>query len=155
MVTTRSRYSLRAMIDIARNQDEGPVRAADIAERQGISAGYLERLLKQLVSEGLVESRKGPGGGYKLARPAESITLEEILRGSGEDLAPTPCDRRDCGQECELYETCSAREAWTGMREAAEGYLGRRRLSELLEIPRAGGKTTNGLRPLRSSAGSH
>jgi Rrf2 family iron-sulfur cluster assembly transcriptional regulator len=143
------------MIDIARNQNEGPVRAADIAERQGISAGYLERLLKQLVSEGLVESRKGPGGGYLLRRPAESITLDEILHSSGEDLTSVPCERQDCEQECELYDTCSAREVWAGIREAAEEYLGRRHLSELLKIPRAGGKTTNGLRPLRSSAGSH
>jgi len=143
------------MIDIARHQDDGPVRAVDIAERENISAGYLERLLKQLVSEGLVESRKGPGGGYILARPADTITLDEILHGSGEDLTPVPCERQDCEQECELYDTCSAREVWAGMRDAAEGYLVQRRLSELLEIPRAGGKTTNGLRPLRSSAGSH
>ncbi|UCG43238.1 MAG: Rrf2 family transcriptional regulator [candidate division WOR-3 bacterium] len=155
MVTTRSRYSLRAMIDIARHQAGGPVRAADIAERENISAGYLERLLKQLVSEGLVRSRKGPGGGYLLKRPAESITLDQILHSSGEDLAPVPCERQDCEQECKLYHTCSAREVWAGMREAAEQYLGRHRLSELLEIPRAGGKTTNGLRPLRSTAGSH
>ena len=66
-VTTRTRYSLRAMIDIARHQGDGPVRSADIAERQQLSAGYLERILLMLVEAGLAESRKGPGGGYLLA----------------------------------------------------------------------------------------
>lgn len=153
-VTTRTRYSLRAMIDIARHQGDGPVRSADIAERQQLSAGYLERILLMLVEAGLAESRKGPGGGYLLARPPEKVSLAEVMAASGEELLAVPCVCETCNEECDMFDECPAREVWSGLRDVAGTYLEKHSLSEFLEVERrAGDNKKNGLRPLRSTAG--
>ncbi len=154
-VTTRARYSLRAMIDIARYQNNGPVRAADIGGRGQVSSGYLERILKRLVEAGLVSSQKGPGGGYVLARPAASISLADVFRASGEELLSVPCICEDCVEECPLYDQCRARAAWSQVRDAALQYMEQRKLAEFVDAKcRAEGENKQGLRPLRSTAGS-
>ena len=155
-ITTRARYSLRALIDIARHQESGPVRAADIAQRQQMSKGYLERILSHLVDAGLVDSRKGPGGGFLLARPAVDISAREVFAASGEELLTAPCMCDSCERDCPLYGNCPAREVWSGLRDAADAYLAQRNLAEFVSAGfRTGDKTQNGLRPLWSSGGSH
>ncbi len=147
---------MRALIDIARHQESGPVRAVDIAERQQVSKGYLERILNQLVEAGLVESRKGPGGGFLLARPADRIDGRDIFRASGEELLTAPCVCDSCERDCPLYDDCPARDVWSGLRDVTDAYLARRNLAEFVSVGfRAGDKRQNGLRPLWSSDGSY
>ena len=156
MITTRSRYALRAMIDIARHAGEGPVPTTDIARRQGVSAGYLERIMRRLVSAGLVSSRRGPGGGYVLVRPAARVSLADIVAAGGERVVSTPCTDEECGGVCPLAGDCPARAVWSGLNEASARYLGRQTLGGLVEqhCRAGGGSTKNGLRPLRSATGS-
>jgi Rrf2 family iron-sulfur cluster assembly transcriptional regulator len=131
------------------------VRAADIAERQHVSKGYLERILNQLGEAGLVESRKGPGGGFLLTRPAEKISAREVFAASGEELLTAPCMCDPCERDCPLYDDCPARDVWSGLRDAADAYLARRNLAEFVSVGfRAGDNRQNGLRPLWSSDGS-
>lgn len=152
-VTTRARYALRAVIDIADNAGGGSVRAADVARRQRISARYLERLLAALAESGVVESRKGPGGGYRLARPAADISVRDVILASGEMVALPPC--MDVGSEsCELAAGCPAHAVWDGLRRVADDYLAGCRISDLVGTgSRAVNTRKNGLRLLRPSAG--
>lgn len=152
-LTTRTRYALRALIDIARHDADGPVRAVDIAERQQLSVGYLERILLQLVDSGLVNSRKGPGGGYLLARPAEDIRLDEAIGASGEELLSVPCVCGEATEDCSLEHDCPARLAWAGLKEATQEYLEQHSIADFAgRDRRAGTAVKNGLRPLRSAA---
>ncbi|OYD15314.1 hypothetical protein CH330_01860 [candidate division WOR-3 bacterium JGI_Cruoil_03_51_56] len=132
-ITTRARYSLRAMIDIALNEGSGPVPASGIAQRQRLSRSYLERILKQLVTAGLAKSKKGPGGGYTLTRVPDKISLEEIFRASGEELAAVPCIGKKCGDSCPLYKFCPARPLWSGLESTVERYLKQHSLAEFLK----------------------
>jgi Rrf2 family iron-sulfur cluster assembly transcriptional regulator len=151
-LTTRTRYALRALIDIARHDGAGPVRAADIAERQQLSAGYLERILLQLVESGLVNSRKGPGGGYLLARPAEEISLAEALGASGEELFSVPCVCDEAVDTCSLEHDCRAHQVWAGLRGVTRDYLEQQSIADFAgRDRRAGTAVKNGLRPLRSA----
>ncbi len=156
VITTRSRYALRAMIDIARHGGEKPVTTVAVAERQGVSAGYLERIVRGLAEAGLLSSRRGPGGGYRLARDPEDIRLIDIVRAGGETVVSVPCACEDCGDECPLADDCPARQVWTGLNDVVGDYLERRTLDELVVEDRRAGdkKTKNGLRPLRSAVGS-
>lgn len=147
---------MRALIDIARHQESGPVRAVDIAEREQLSKGYLERILNQLVEAGLIESRKGPGGGFLLARSADRIDGRDIFRASGEELLTAPCMCDPCDRDCPLYGNCPARDVWSGLRDVADAYLAQRNLAEFVSAGfQAGDKRQNGLRPLWSTGGSH
>ena len=152
-LTTRTRYALRALIDISRHDGDGPVRAADIAERQQLSAGYLERILLQLVESGLVQSRKGPGGGYLLNRPAADISLAEAIAAGGEELFTVPCVCEEASEECSLEHDCPAHPVWAGLRRATQDYLEGQSLADIAgRDSRAGTTVINGLRPLRSAA---
>ena len=120
-----------------------------------MSQGYLERILNHLVEAELIQSRKGPGGGFLLARPIKDITVRQVFRASGEELLTAPCLYDDCESECPLSSTCPARDVWSGLRNVADEYLEGRTLAEFCDPSfRAGGEKKNGLRPLRSSAGS-
>jgi Rrf2 family iron-sulfur cluster assembly transcriptional regulator len=153
-VTTRARYALRAVIDIARHEHDGPVRGVDVARREGVSAGYLERLLLPLVEGGVIESRKGPGGGFRLARPAKEISVRDVVLASGESVELAPCVGDDCSA-CARASDCPACGVWNGLSRVAGGYLANRLISEFVQAgSRAAAMSKNGLRPLRSSAGS-
>ncbi|MBN2537679.1 Rrf2 family transcriptional regulator [candidate division WOR-3 bacterium] len=151
-LTTRTRYALRALIDIARNDADGPVRAADIAERQQLSVGYLERILLQLVEAGLVNSRKGPGGGYLLARAADEVSLAEAIAAVGEELFSVPCVCEAGVEECSLEHDCPARRVWAGLNSVTREYLEQQTIADFAGRDRRAGTTVkNGLRPLRSA----
>ena len=105
MVSTKGRYALRVMIDLARQEPGTPVPLDQIAGRQGISKKYLELILKTLVQKGLLKGQRGKGGGYRLVRPAEQYTVGSILRLTEGSLAPVAClsqGPRPCprGGEC-------------------------------------------------------
>lgn len=111
MISTRGRYALRVMIDLAEHIDEGYVPMKEVAERQGISLKYLERILPVLVKNGLVEGVHGKGGGYKLIRDPKQCTVGEILRLTEGDLAPVAC--LVCGSEpCQKSAQCRTIAMW-------------------------------------------
>ena len=90
-LTTKGRYAVTAMLDIALHRQSGPVSVTDIAKRQGISPSYLEQLFGRLKRAGLLESLRGPGGGYWLGSAAESISISEIIAAVGEGVDATRC----------------------------------------------------------------
>lgn len=98
-LTTKGRYAVTAMLDLALFQDEGAVTLADISQRQLISLAYLEQLFGRLRRKGLVESVRGPGGGYFLARPQDEIRVSDIVEAVNEPIATTLCGG-DAGNRC-------------------------------------------------------
>lgn len=92
-ISTKGRYGLRMMIDIAMNQNEGPVSVRDIARRQSLSDKYLEQIITQANKAGLLKSIRGAGGGYQLSRLAKDISVGEILRAMEGSLSPVECVR--------------------------------------------------------------
>ncbi len=95
-ISTKGRYAITAMMDIAIHQNIGPITLADISQCQGISLSYLEQLFARLRKAGLVEGVRGPGGGYRLARPAQDISVVDILQAVDDKVQPnTPNRRKD------------------------------------------------------------
>lgn len=136
--STRVRYGMRAMLDIAVNGSDGLVLLKDIAARQEISKRYLEHMMTQLRNGGLVRAERGASGGYRLSRPATEIRLDEIFEVLEGKMAPVDC-LADPGS-CSRSEDCVTRELWGEMTEAMAGVLKGRTLEDLksryLEIMR-------------------
>jgi Rrf2 family iron-sulfur cluster assembly transcriptional regulator len=107
-LTTKGRYAVTAMLDLALNQGSGPIALADIAQRQHISLSYLEQLFARLRRRGLVEGVRGPGGGYRLHRDSASISVAEVIDAVHESVDATKCGGRhnclDGGDECLTHE---------------------------------------------------
>ena len=120
MISTRGRYSLRVLLDLA--QHEGYVPMKDVAARQGISLGYLEKILPVLVKNGIVVGIQGKGGGYRLAKPAEEITFGEILRLTEGTLAPVAC-LEESAPECARADICLTLPVWTELERVVSTYL--------------------------------
>jgi Rrf2 family protein len=112
-LTTRSRYGTRLVLDIALNQDKGWVNTTDIARRQKISQKYIEKLITGLRRSGLLESKRGPFGGHKLARSASEITVGDVVRALEEKVMITHCAEGEpiCG-ECSLAGECVTQFVW-------------------------------------------
>lgn len=117
-LSTRGRYGLRAMIDMAQNQDSGPIVARTIAERQGISERYLEQLMVPLKRAGLVKSIRGSQGGYILGGDPEKITAGDIIRVLEGPIAPVECVAETDPESCRRQEHCITRVLWTQVRNA-------------------------------------
>ena len=131
MISTRGRYCLRVMIDLAQHQEEGYVRMKDVAERQGISLKYLEKILPILAKNNIVEGIQGKGGGYRLTRQPEAYTLGEILRLTEGTLAPVAC--LDCGSvSCDRAAQCRTLPVWTELERIITEYLDSVTLASLL-----------------------
>lgn len=96
-LTSKGRYAVTAMLDVALNSEAGPVPLADISERQGISLSYLEQLFSRLRKNGLVSSVRGPGGGYLLGKDAGSIAVGEVISAVDESVDATRCGEGGCG----------------------------------------------------------
>lgn len=107
-LTTKGRYAVTAMLDLALNQESGPIALADIAQRQHISLSYLEQLFARLRRRGLVEGVRGPGGGYRLHRDSAAISVAEVIDAVHESVDATKCGGRhnclDGGDECLTHE---------------------------------------------------
>ena len=122
MISTRGRYALRVMIDLAEHIDNGYVPMKEVAKRQEISLKYLERILPVLVKNGFVEGVQGKGGGYKLSRAPENCTVGEILRLTDGNLAPVAC--LDCNAEvCEKKSACKTLSMWTEFHHITNEYF--------------------------------
>jgi Rrf2 family protein len=125
-VSRKGEYALRAMIDLSLRYGEGPVTVAEVSRRGGIPRKFLQQILLQLRQAGLVQSVRGPAGGYALMRPPADITLAEVLREIDGPLAPVSCvsawAHRTCGRErqCGLYSVMlGVRNAIAGILESA------------------------------------
>ncbi|MBO5525563.1 MAG: RrF2 family transcriptional regulator [Clostridia bacterium] len=122
MVSTRGRYALRVMVDLAEHASEGYIAMKEVAERQDISLKYLERILPILVKANLIEGVHGKGGGYKLTREAKSYPVGEILRLTEGDLAPVAC--LECGSEpCAKVAQCRTISMWRQLQSLVNDYL--------------------------------
>lgn len=120
-ISTRGRYGLRAMLELAQGSGEAPVLMSTLAQRQGLSRKYLHALLTALKSAGLVHSVRGPGGGFVLARPPAQIKLSDILHAAEGPLSLVDCvaDRRACHRS----KRCPARRVWRDLSGAIEDVL--------------------------------
>lgn len=120
MLSSRAKYATRALLDLTFRYDGAPVHLQDIAERQSIPQKFLEQILLSLKRMGFVQSRKGPGGGYTLAKSPSEITLGAVVRAIDGPLAPISCVSKtgymECG--CPEPETCGLRQAWQQARDA-------------------------------------
>ena len=111
-VSTKGRYALRAMVDLASHRGEEPVARRDIAERQGISADYVAQLFRPLQDAGLVEGIKGPGGGYRLTRGADRIRARDVVEAVEGPLVLAPCLEECDGAPCPDQKDCPTRCLW-------------------------------------------
>lgn len=132
MVSTRGRYALRVMIDLAEHIDSGYVPMKEVAQRQEISLKYLERILPVLVKNGLITGVHGKGGGYQLARAPEACTVGEILRLTEGDLAPVAC--LGCKTEpCPKQESCRTFVMWSEFYRITNRYFDAITLADLVD----------------------
>ncbi len=111
MISTKARYALRVMADLAQHQQEGYIPLKDIAKRQEISEKYLEIILKSLVKNKMLKGVRGKGGGYRLTRSPEEYVIGEIIELTEGPLAPVACLRPDA-EECSRRETCVTLPLW-------------------------------------------
>ena len=130
-ISTKGRYGLRVMTDLAVNGKDGCVSLKDIAEREHLSEKYLEQIVNQLSKAGLVKSLRGAKGGYHLTREPEKITVEEILRATEGSLAPVAC-AEDNGR-CVNYGDCVTSFIWTEIYKATIAVVSSITLKDLAE----------------------
>jgi len=133
-LTTRSRYGLRMLLDIALHGAEGPVRIQDIAARRHISMKYLEQLIRALKSAGFIQSKRGPKGGHILAVPAQDIRVGDVVRALEAKPALTECVSHP--EKCPIAEDCVIRTIWARATDSIFRELDAIRLSDLLEQSR-------------------
>ena len=115
-------YGVRALVDLAVHADAGPVQTAEIAQRQGIPAPYLDQLLTTLNKFGFVNSRRGPQGGHTLARPPQDVSVGEIKTTLDGNAPILECIQEP--SECSIYDACVQRDVWVSVEEAIQSVLG-------------------------------
>jgi Rrf2 family iron-sulfur cluster assembly transcriptional regulator len=129
-LTTKGRFAVTAMVDLAMHSMTGPVSLAKISERQDISLSYLEQLFGKLRRQELVESVRGPSGGYFLARPGNTITVAEIILAVDEPLDATKCHGE---HNCLSGNQCMTHDLWMGLNEKMLDYLEAVNLQQLVD----------------------
>jgi Rrf2 family iron-sulfur cluster assembly transcriptional regulator len=122
-MSTKGRYAVMAMIDIGNSGGDAPVSLAAIAERQDISQEYLEQIFAKLRRAGIVDSARGPGGGYRLAREASEIAIADIIVAADEELRVTRCSG-DAVDGCVRGERCDAHDLWSSLGRQMMYFLG-------------------------------
>ena len=134
-LTTKGRYGLRAVIDLAMYAKNEPVSLSDVAERQNISISYLEQLIAKLKKAGIVQSTRGAQGGYSLAKNPKEVSVGEILRALEGSLSPVDCSAVD-GEgetECSASNFCVTKYVWKRINDSINDTVNNIFLSELLE----------------------
>lgn len=129
-LTSKGRYAVTAMLDVAIHAVTGPVSLADIAERQDISLSYLEQLFSRLRKYGLVNSIRGPGGGYRLGMCSAKISVADVINAVDESINATRCAGKG---NCQNGEECLTHNLWEGLSDRIEDFLKNISLSELVE----------------------
>lgn len=131
-LTTRGRYGLRALIDLAENQDGGAVSTQSIAQRQDISESYLEQLIRMLKKSGLVTSVRGAGGGYRLSRAADEISVGDVLRSLEGSLEAVECPAI-VGDDCSSADECVTKIVWKRINDGIAQAVDSIMISELVD----------------------
>jgi Rrf2 family iron-sulfur cluster assembly transcriptional regulator len=129
-LTTKGRYAVTAMLDIALHRQRGPISVVDIAERQGLSAAYLEQLLSKLKKSGLLTSVRGPGGGYQLNRDLASINVSSIITAVGDGVDATRCHG---SADCQDGVMCLTHDLWSDLSAEIDGFLTGISLADLVD----------------------
>lgn len=137
IVSTKGRYALRVMIDLAEHQAERYVPLKEVAARQDISEKYLENILKVLVQNGFLEGLRGKGGGYRLTRSPDRYTVSEILLLTEGSLAPVSC-LTPGAPACERMANCRTYTMWKGLNDLIADYFGKITLADLAAPEQAG-----------------
>ncbi|MDO5156214.1 MAG: Rrf2 family transcriptional regulator [Eubacteriales bacterium] len=135
-LSTKGRYGLRAMIDLADYSEEMPQSIANIAERQSISDSYLEQLMAKLKKAGLIESIRGSQGGYVLAKPSKEIRVGDVLRALEGDLSPVKCAGISGESDCAGSDFCVTKHVWKRIDDSIQNAVDSIFLSELVEDSR-------------------
>lgn len=129
-LTSKGRYAVTAMLDVAIHAASGPVSLADISERQDISLSYLEQLFSRLRKHGLVTSVRGPGGGYRLGKCSAEIAVADVISAVDESVDATKCSGKI---GCQGGNVCLTHNLWAGLSQRIEDFLQNISLSELVE----------------------
>ena len=129
-LTTKGRYAVTAMLDLALHYKDGPITLADISARQGISLSYLEQLFSRLRKQGLVDSTRGPGGGYRLSRDANDIAVADVITAVDEKVETTRCGGLS---NCQDDQQCLTHELWTELSSQIHNFLMGISLGQLVE----------------------
>ena len=131
LVSTKGRYALRVMVDLAEHQNDGYTAMKEVAARQEISLKYLERILPALAKNGMIEGITGKGGGYRLTKAPEEYRVGDILRLAEGDLVPVAC--MECGAEpCGRQAECRTRDLWKGFQKVMDDYFDNVTLADLM-----------------------
>ncbi|MFZ1059374.1 MAG: Fe-S cluster assembly transcriptional regulator IscR [Candidatus Rokuibacteriota bacterium] len=128
-LTTKGRFAVTAMVDLALRHGRGPVTLAGISERQDISLSYLEQLFGKLRRHQLVDSVRGPGGGYTLAKPLDVVSVADIIRAVDEPIDATQCGGKE---NCHDEHRCMTHDLWTSLNKKIFDYLDSVTLAELV-----------------------
>jgi len=132
-ISQKCQYALRAVFELAVRAKEAPIKVGDIAEAQAIPVRFLEVILNQLKRGGFLESRRGNAGGYALARPADELTMGEIMRYVEGPFRPVTCTVGNSEERCPLYGECVFLEVWDEAREAMSGVFDRTTFADLVK----------------------
>ena len=132
MISTRGRYALRILVDLAENRNDGYITLKEAAERQEISEKYLESIVKDLVKDGIIEGLRGKGGGYRLARTADEINVLEVLQSADGTLVPVAC-LEEGSEPCSRAAECRTLPLWEGLNKVVSEYLGGFTLQDLIK----------------------
>lgn len=128
-LTTKGRYAVTAMLDLALHQDQGPITLADISVRQGVSISYLEQLFAKLRRCRLVESVRGPGGGYRLAGGADTISVAQIVEAVNDSMDATRCFGKG---DCQDGQVCLTHHLWSDLSNRLRQFLSEISLADLV-----------------------
>lgn len=131
-ISTKGRYAIRIMVDLAKNNNGEYVRLKDISVRQNITVKYMEQIMPLLTKAGYVKSYRGNNGGYKIAHDPEWYTIGDILRTTEGSLAPIACIE-DEENQCEHYAECTTVKFWEGLWEVINDYVDSYSLADLLK----------------------
>ena len=131
MVSTKGRYALRVMIDMAKHSNGTFIPLSDVATRQNISEKYLESIVASLARHGLLTSVRGKGGGYKLNRDINEYTVSDILKATEGSIAPVACLSKEIN-DCPNVSSCPTLKMWQGLQELIEDYFSKITLEQLI-----------------------
>lgn len=131
-LTTKGRYAVTAMLDLALHTHNGPTSLSDISQRQEISLSYLEQLFARLRRAGLVNSVRGPGGGYRLSQPADAISVSKVIDAVNETVDATRCQGLS---DCQQGDTCLTHHLWCELSGQIRHFLDEMTLAQLMQRP--------------------
>lgn len=131
-ISTKGRYALRMLIELAAHQEQGFMSLKEISENQGISKKYLEQIVPMLNKSGILRTNRGNKGGYMLAKSPRECTVGDVLRATEGSLAPVACLEYEVN-DCPRAESCATLYVWQGLQKAVENYLDSVTIQDILE----------------------